>query len=104
MSSSLVMAHGGSRDITGQKGQIIGGIIKDTMVNSPRDVKEKHLDRLIAETTGLPREKPIMDGILASTIPEHMKDVPELHKVAKHDVGKTQAKTMGQVPYQGKHY
>lgn len=106
MSSSIVTAHGGSRDIISSKGESVmaGGILKNTMVNSPKDVKEKHLDRLIANTTGTPREKPIMDGVLASTIPAHMKDVPELHKVPKHEVGKTHAKRMGQVPYAGKMY
>ena len=102
----MVKAHGGSRDIIGQKGEgiVLGGIIHDTMANSPRDVREKHLDRLIAQTTGILREKPIMDGVIASTIPKHMKDVPEIHKVPSHEVGKTKSKRMGQVPYAGKHY
>jgi len=94
----MIKAHGGSQNV------VLGGILKDTQMNTPRDVKEKHLDRLIAQTTGLPREKPIMDGIIASTIPKHMKDVPELHKMASHEVGKTQSKRMGQVPYAGKMY
>lgn len=104
MSSALITAHGGSKDIITQRGEGImaGGIIKDTMVNSPRDVKEKHLDRLIAQTTGIPREHPIMEGIISVTVPKHMKDVPELHKV--NDKGKTQPRTMGQVPYAGKMY
>jgi hypothetical protein len=104
MSSALITAHGGSKDIITQRGEgiTLGGIIKDTMVNSPRDIKEKHLDRLIAQTTGIPREHPIMEGIISATVPKHMKDVPELHKV--HDKGKTQPRTMGQVPYAGKMY
>lgn len=104
MSSSIVKAHGGSRDILGARGQVVGGILTNTMQNSPKDVKEKHLDRLISQTTGTPMGKPIMDGIIDSTIPMHMKDVPELHKVAKGEQGKTHAKRMGQVPYQGKMY
>lgn len=104
MSSSIIQAHGGSKDIIGQKGQVVGGILRDTMQNVPRDIKEKHLDRLISQTTGVPREKPLMEGVIDSTIPKHMKDVPELHKVASHDVGKTQPKRMGQVPYAGKKY
>lgn len=82
----------------------LGGIIRDTMQNTQRDMKEKHLDRLIANTTGTPRGKPIMEGVIASTIPKHMKDVPELHTVAKSEVGKTKSKRMGQVPYAGKMY
>ena len=107
MSSSIVKAHGGSKDIiSAQRGEgiVLGGIITDTMANSPKQVKEAHLDRLITQTTGIPREKPVMEGVLESTIPEHMKIVPEYHKVAKHEIGKTQAKRMGQVPYAGKMY
>ena len=100
----MIKAHGGSKDILGSKGQVIGGIIKDTMVNAPKDIKEKHLDRLISQTTGIPREKPIMEGVIASTIPKHMKDVPEIHKVPSSEVGKTKAKKMGQVPYAGPKY
>lgn len=85
-------------------GHMLGGIIQDTMQNTQRDVKEKHLDRLISQTTGTPRGRPIMEGVIDSTIPKHMKDVPELHKVAKGEVGKTQTKRMGQIPYAGKMY
>ena len=107
MSASMVKAHGGSKDIvSAQRGEaiVLGGIIKDTKIHSPKDVKEKHLDALISKTTGIPREKPIMSGIIDSTIPKHMKDVPELQKVPAKDVGKTQAKRMGQVPYSGPKY
>ena len=106
MSSAMVTAHGGSKDILSQRGESItlGGIIHNTMANSPKDVKEKHLDRLISQTTGTPREKPIMDGVLTSTVPTSRKDVPELHKVPSHDIGKTKSKRMGQVPYQGPKY
>ena len=107
MSSSIVKAHGGSKNmVSAQKGEaiVLGGIIHDTKAHMPRDVKEAHLDRLITNTTGIPREKPIMEGVLASTIPSHMKAVPEFHKVPKHDVGKTKSKRMGQVPYAGPKY
>lgn len=96
MSSSIVKAH--------TSGHMLGGIIHDTMTNVPRDVREKHLDRLIANTTGTPKGKPIMEGVIDSTIPKHMKDVPELHKIASHEVGKTKTNRMGQVPYSGKYY
>jgi hypothetical protein len=102
----MIKAHGGSKNIVGSKGEgiVLGGILKDTMMNAPRDIKEKHLDRLITQTTGLPREKPIMEGVIDSTVPKHMKAVPEYHKIATHEVGKTKAKRMGQVPYAGKQY
>jgi hypothetical protein len=75
-----------------------------TTKNTPEDVHMRGLSRLIANTTGIVQEKPIMSGVIASTVPTHMKSVPEYHKVPKHDVGKTQAKRMGQVPYAGKMY
>ncbi len=50
----------------------------------------KSLESLVSQTTGIPRERPIMEGVIASTIPSHMKDVPELHPV--HEVGKTDSK------------
>jgi len=102
----MVKAHGGSKNIVGSKGEgiVLGGILKDTMMNAPRDIKEKHLDRLITNTTGMPSMKPSMEGVIDSTVPKHMKDVPELHKISAHEVGKTKAKRMGQVPYAGKQY
>lgn len=107
MSSALVKAHGGSRDIVStQKGEsiVLGGIIGDTKRNSPKDIKEKHLDSLISRTTGVSSEKPIMDGVLQTTVPKSMKDVPELKKVDKKEVGKTQPKRKGQIPYNGPKY
>ena len=104
MSSAMIQAHGGSKDIIGQKGEVVSGILRDTMQNAPRDIKEKHLDRLISQTTGVPKGKTLMEGVIDSTIPKHMKDVPELKKLSSHDVGKTKAKRMGQVPYSGPKY
>ena len=107
MSSAMVKAHGGSKAIQSVEGGgslMKSGIITNTMANSPKDVHMKELSRVIANTTGVPREKPIMEGVLASTIPEHMKSVPEYHKVPAHEVGKTKAKRMGQVAYAGPKY
>lgn len=103
----MVKAHGGSRilqSVEGGGSLMKSGIIHDTMVNSPKDARMRELSRVISNTTGIPREKPIMEGVLQSTVPEHMKAVPEYHKVPAHDVGKTKAKRMGQVPYAGKKY
>lgn len=101
----MVKAHGGPKNMVSMGGGLIlGGLITDTTENSPKAVHMKGLSRLISETTGIPREKPIMEGVLTSTIPEHMKISPELHKVPAREVGKTQAKRMGQVPYGGKMY
>lgn len=107
MSSSLVKAHGGSKTLQSVEGGgslVLGGLVMKTTKNVPEDVHMKGLSRLVANTTGVPREKPMMDGVIASTIPTGMKTVPEYHKIPAHDVGKTKAKRMGQVPYQGKMY
>ena len=107
MSSAMVKAHGGSKNIvSAQRGEgiVLGGIIEKTTTGVPKDVHMRGLSRLISQTTGVPREKPIMEGVIASTIPEHMKDTPEIHKVPKSEVGKTKPKREGQVPYAGKMY
>lgn len=85
------------------EGVHIGGLIHNTKAGIDVDVKMKHLDRLVSQTTGNPREKPVMSGVLTRTV-NGGPDVPELHKVAKGIVGKTQPKTMGQVPFQGPKY
>lgn len=107
MSSALVKAHGGSKMLQSPEGGgslTLGGLVHKTTKNVPDDVHMKGLSRLIANTTGIPREKPLMAGVIASTVPTHMKSVPEYHKIPAADIGKTKAKRMGQVPYAGKMY
>ena len=102
MSAAMVKAHGGSKDIVSTQrkgGLILSGIIKDTMANSPKAVHMKSLENLVANTTGIPREEPIMEGVIASTVPAHMKDVPELHPV--HEKDATASKMAAGVPYSG---
>ena len=94
MSASMIVNTGTMRE----------PIIHDTMRNAPMDVKEKHLAGLVAKTTGVPMGSPTMAGVLESTVPASRRDVPEIHKVPKADVGKTQPKRMGQVPFAGKKY
>jgi hypothetical protein len=79
-------------------------IIHDTMRNAPVDVKEKHLAGLVAKTTGTQMGSPVMSGVLEHTVPVGRRDVPEIHKVAKGMVGKTQTRRLGQVAYAGKMY
>lgn len=102
MSAALVKAHGGSKTITTSKGMAVSesGIVHDTKSGAPHDIRMKGLDRLVAQTTGLVREKPIMAGVLTKTTGDR-KDVPELHKVAKGDVGKTNSKMGVGIPYSG---
>jgi hypothetical protein len=105
MSASIVRAHGGVKNITGQKGEVMnsGLFITNTMVGKSMPIHEKYLPGLISQTTGIPRERPIMAGVLDDTKQGvRSKDVPELHKV--HHVGKTHPQRYGQVPYAGPKY
>jgi hypothetical protein len=107
MSSKLVKAHGGSKNLVSVEGggaMMLGGILSKTTTNTQADVHMKGLSRLIAQTTGIPRKEPVMEGVIESTIPSHMKSVPEYHSVPKSEQGKTQAKRMGQVPFAGPKY
>lgn len=98
----MIRAHGGSKDIVSTQrggGLILSGIVRDTMANSPKAVHMRSLENVISQTTGVPRERPIMEGVIASTVPAHMKDVPELHPV--HDKDATASKMATGVPYAG---
>ena len=104
MSAAMVKAHGGSRTITDNEGVLRNsGIIQNTKANVAGSVHMKQLSRLISQTTGIPREKPVMEGVLTRTV-TGQPDTPEFHKVPKGEVGKTKTKRMGQVAYQGPKY
>ena len=99
----MIRSHGGSKDIVSSQrggGIILSGILKDTTVNSPQAVHMKSLEKLVSQTTGVPRERPIMEGVIASTIPAHMKDQPELHPV--HEKDATASKMAVGASYAGK--
>jgi hypothetical protein len=74
-------------------------LVMNTQQNIPRDVKQRNLMNLILETTGMPGSS-MLESILTDT-KQGIKstDVPELMKSKR---GKTNPKTMGQVPYGGK--
>jgi hypothetical protein len=103
MSAAMIRAHGGYKNIVSTQrggGLILSGIIRDTMANSPAAVHMKSLENMIANTTGIPRERPIMEGVIASTVPAHMRDVPELQPVHEKDM--TASKMASGIPYAGK--
>lgn len=102
MSSAMVRAHGGSKDIVSSArggGIVLGGILKDTTMNSPAAVHMKSLEKLIAQTTGVPRERPIMEGVIAATVPSGMRDTPEM--MPNHEKDMTASKMTVGVPYAG---
>lgn len=80
------MAHGGPKAMTARKGSLVlSHIVKDTMVGSPQAIHMRGMEGLISQTTGIPRERPIMEGVLASTVPAGMRDTPELMPVHEKD-------------------
>ena len=80
-------------------GLVLGGIVTNTTRNMPPEVHMRSLDRLIAQTTGIPREKPMMEGVLAATVPAHMRSTPEL--MPAHEQDATASKMAAGVPYDG---
>jgi hypothetical protein len=89
----MIRSHGGSKDIVSSQrggGIVLGGILRDTTMNSPKAVHMKSLEKLIGQTTGVPREKPIMDGVIAATVPSGMRDTPEL--MPNHDKNMSDSK------------
>lgn len=83
----MIRAHGGSPSIaTGRGGSIVlSGILTDTTQNSPQAVHMKNLAGLVSNTTGIPRERPVMEGVLTETVPASMRDTPELMPMRKED-------------------
>lgn len=82
-------------------GRVREPIIHDTMKNAPKDIKEKHLGQLVSNTTGIPMGTPAMSGVLEHTVPASRRDIPEIHKVPKDEVGKTKTNISYGVPYAG---
>ena len=102
MSAAMIRAHGGSKDIVSTQrggGLTLTGILHDTTMNSPKAAHMKSLDKLVSQTTGVPRERPVMEGVIASTVPAHMRDVPELHPV--HEKNMTVSKMAVGATYSG---
>ena len=102
MSAAMVRAHGGSKDIVSTQrkgGVILSGILHDTTTNSPKAVHMRSLEKLVAQTTGIPREKPIMDGVLTATVPAGRRDTPEL--MPNHEKNATASKMAVGASYPG---
>jgi hypothetical protein len=98
----MIRAHGGSKDVVATQrggGLITAGIIKDTTMNSPVAVHMRSLEKLISQTTGVPRERPIMEGVIAATVPNSMRDRPEL--MPNHDKNMSDSKMAVGTTYSG---
>ena len=78
-------------------------IVKDTKFGRRIVSTSPGFMKLVAESRGIVRETPVMDGVIKNTkVGAKLTNVPELHKI--HDRGKTQPRSMGQTAYAGKFY
>lgn len=99
----MIKAHGGSKNIVSTQrkgGLILSHILSDTMVGMTKPVHMAGLDGLVSSTTGIPRERPVMDGVLKATVPAGMRDTPELMPV--HDKDATASKMASGATFSGK--
>lgn len=78
-------------------------IVRDTKFGKKIVSTSPGFMKLVAESRAVIKQTPVMDGVITNTkVGAKMTNVPELHKI--HNRGKTQPRTMGQVPYSGKFY
>jgi hypothetical protein len=77
MSEFMIRAHGGGDVARTQRGGAVatGMLVSDTMAGSDRPVHMKQLEFLVSNTTGVPLESAVMDGVLTNTL----QDVPTGH-------------------------
>ena len=102
MSAAMVKAHGGSKNLisTQRKGGVlVSGILTDTTANSPRVVAMRSLDNLVMNTTGMVGGRPVMEGVITTTVPASRRDAPEL--MPEHGKDATGSKMAVGVPYSG---
>jgi hypothetical protein len=73
----MLRAHGGGDTTRTQRGGGVatGMLVSDTMAGSDRPVHMKQLDFLVSNTTGVPLESTVLDGVLTNTL----QDVPTGH-------------------------
>lgn len=100
----MLRAHGGGDTTRTQRGGGVatGMLVSDTMAGSDRPVHMKQLDFLVSNTTGVPLESTVLDGVLTNTLQEvptgHMATsgvMPSHLKFATNYA----AAVHGQVPY-----
>ena len=72
-------------------------------MNMITPVHMEFLGKALVQRTGLQGGSPVLEGVITDTlVGVRDKSVPEVHKTTHR--GKTQAKRMGQIPYNGKLY
>jgi len=105
MSQFMLRAHGGGDVAREQRGGAVatGMLVHDTQVGVRRPVHMRELEYLVSNTTGVPMESPVLDGVLTSTV----QAVPFAQRgassavMASHEKFATAPKmaVYGQVPY-----
>lgn len=77
MSQYMIRAHGGGDVSRTQRGGGVatGMLVSDTMAGSDSPVHMKQLEFLVSNTTGVPLESAVLDGVLMNTL----QDVPTGH-------------------------
>ena len=78
-------------------------IVRNTKLGKQVSSTSPGFMKLVAESRGIVRDTPVMEGVIKHTkVGAKLTNLPEVHKT--HNRGKTQPRTMGQVPYAGKFY
>ena len=104
MSEYMVKAHGGGKVATTQRqgGVSTGMLVENTMAGVRDPVHMKQLDYLVSNTTGVPRNTAVLDGVLQDTTQgaatgHHA--TSEVMKSHEHFATKQGPMGYGQVPY-----
>lgn len=100
MSSYLVTAHGGGKNVMSSSGRIpLEGLIRNTKAGM-KPVPKQHMEGLIASTLGFVPPPP--SGMITETIPSGLKKAPGmLHKIPVAERMETVSKMNVGVPYSG---
>ena len=104
MSQYMISAHGGGKVARTQRDGAVstGMLVEDTLAGVREPVKMKQLDYLVSNTTGVPRNSSVLDGVLQDTtqgaITGHH-TTSEVMKSHEHFATKQGPMGYGQVPY-----
>lgn len=104
MSEYMISAHGGGKVARTQRDGAVstGMLVRDTTMNTPKSIHMKQLDFLVSNTTGVPRNSAVLDGVLSDTtqgsITGH-KATSEVMKSHEHFATQPGRMSFGQVPY-----
>lgn len=101
----MLSAHGGGDTAREQRGGAVatGMLVSDTMAGMRMPVHMKNLEYLVSNTTGVPLESPVLEGVLTATVQgvpyaSHGATTPLMMSHEKF-ASAPQMKVYGQVPY-----